>query len=169
MYTNMIAFKILDIQYGWIFAAIETGTGQIAISNSYLQGLHVPGVFLQSIIKLLNKKEQEEWICWHGESTAYLWHFIVRNDVLELFIYDGGSSFGLPLSGNALIKYAASSDAILEANGSLSFFAQSVCDAFKFYSYGEGYDIWQKSKYKDMFPRTELSLLRKILRQNNHK
>lgn len=166
---NIIEFKILDIQHGWIFAAIETDTGQIVLSNSYLQGLQMPGIFIQSIIDLLNKKEQEKWICWHGESTAYIWHLTVRNDILELLIYDGGSSFGLPLSGHALSRYTVSSDTIFEANGSLSFFAQSVCDEFKFYSYGGGYDIWQNSKYKDMFPRTELSLLRKTLRQSNRK
>lgn len=166
---NTIVFKILNVEYGWIFAAIETGTEQIVLSNSYLGGLQMPHIFLKAIIELFNKNEREKWICWHGESNSYIWRLTVKNELLNLFIYDGESSFGLPLEGDALRKYAVPSKTMLEANVSLSFFADSVCDAFKFYSYGEGYAIWQSSRYKDMFPRTAFSQLRRILRQNKPK
>lgn len=169
MCINTLVFKILGIEYGWIFATIETETERIGLSNSYLGGLQMPIIFLKAIIELLHKNEYEKWVCWHGESNSYIWHLIVKNELLKLFIYDGDSSFGLPLEGNALSKYVVSSKTMLQANVWLNLFAQSVCDAFKFYSYGEGYDIWQNSNYKDMFPRTEFSQLRKILRQNGYR
>lgn len=169
MCINTLVFKILDIQYGWIFAALETEDGPVGLSNSYLGGLQMPGIFLKALIELLNKNEHEKWICWHGESNSYVWRLAVKHEMLELFVYDGDSSFGLPLEGSSLSKYAVPSGIILEAKTSLYLFAQSVYDAFKFYSYGEGYETWQNSRYKDQFPRAEVSQLRKILRQNGYK
>ena len=164
MYRTL-KFKILDVKCGWIFAAIDAETEQIGLSNSFLGGLQMPKIFLKAMNELLNKNEYEKWICWHGENNSYIWRLIVNNEILELFIYEGDCSFGMPLEGKSLSKYTASSKTMLEANVSLYLFAQSVCDAFKFYSYGEGYDIWQNSQYKDMFPRAEFSQLRKLLRQ----
>ncbi|MBD5134671.1 MAG: hypothetical protein HDT39_01710 [Lachnospiraceae bacterium] len=161
---DCVQFKISDIKYGWIFATIETQEEQIAISNSYLGGLQMPRVFLKAIIELLDKKEHEKWICWHGESNSYIWYLKVKDESLELCIYEGGSSFGLPLEGELLSKMTEVSRMILETNTLLYLFAVSICDALKFYSYGKGYDIWQSSRYKDLFPRTELSQLRKLLR-----
>lgn len=167
MYIENVQFKITDIEYGWILAEIRTETGQIHISNSYLGGLQMPKIFLQTIIELLNNEEQEKWICWHGENNSYIWHLIIRNDLLELCIYEGDSSFGLPLEGKLLHKNAKSSQILLKTNTLLYPFALSVCDALKNYSYGKGYDIWQTSKYRDQFPKTEYSQLRKMLRKIN--
>lgn len=169
MCLNTLKFRILDIEYGWIFAVIETETGVIALSNSYLGGLQMPQIFLKAINGLLSNNEYEKWLCWHGESNAYIWHLMINNELFKLIIYDGDSSFGLPLEGNTLSNYSSSSRTLLEANGSLFSFSQSICDAFKVYSFGEGYDVWQNSQYKDTFPRTEFSRLRRILRQNRYK
>lgn len=70
----------MDIKYGWLIAAIDTENGQIGISNTYLGGRHMPAIFLNAIIELFNKKRQEIWICWHGESNSYIWHLIVKKD-----------------------------------------------------------------------------------------
>lgn len=164
MNTESVEFKIIDIEHGWIFAEIETETTQINIFNSYLGGLQMPAAFLQAITELLGKKEHEKWICWHGESNSYIWYLKVQDEMLELCIYEGDSSFGFPTEGNSLKKDAESSQIILKTNTSPYPFALSVCNALKYYSYGEGYDIWQNSKYKDMFPRDEYSRLRKLLR-----
>lgn len=169
MNTENVEFKIIDIEHGWIFAEIQTETVQISISNSYLGGLQMPGVFLKTMIELLSRKEQEKWICWHGESNSYIWYLKTRDESLELCIYEGDSSFGFPLEGNSLNENAEASQLILKTNTNLYPFALSVCNALKYYSYGEGYDVWQKSKYKDMFPRDEYSQLRKILRMSKCK
>ena len=60
MCINTLVFKILDIQYGWIFAALETEDGPVGLSNSYLGGLQMPGIFLKALIELLNKNEHEK-------------------------------------------------------------------------------------------------------------
>lgn len=169
MNTETVQFKIIDIEHGWIFAEIETETAQVSISNSYLGGLRMPAVFLQTITELLSREEHEKWICWHGESNSYIWHLRTRDEILELCIYEGDSSFGFPSEGSSLKKDAESSQIILKINTSLYSFALSVCNALKYYSYGEGYAIWQNSKYKDMFPRDEYSGLRKILRSGKCK
>lgn len=70
----------MDIKYGWLIAAIDTENGQIGISSTYLGELHMPAIFLNTIIELLNKKRQEIRICWHGESKSYIWHLIVKKD-----------------------------------------------------------------------------------------
>lgn len=163
--VNHVQFKISDVKYGWIFATIETETKQINISNSYLGGLQMPSIFLNAIIELLSKKNQEKWICWHGESNSYIWYLNVKDECLELCIYEGDSSFGLPLEGKTLNKTVEFSQLILKTDTWLYSFAISVCDAFKIYSFGKEYEIWQSSKYKDLFPRTELSQLRQLLRR----
>lgn len=169
MGINNLKFKILDVEHGWILAMIETETEQVFLSNSYLGGLQMPQTFLKAINELLSNNKREKWLCWYGENNSYIWHLMIINDSLKLFIYDGDSSFGFPSEGNILSKYSVSAETLLEANSSLFLFAQSVCDAFKVYSFGEEYDIWQNSQYKDMFPRAEFSQLRRILRQNRYK
>lgn len=167
MYIDTLTFKISDIKCGWIFAVIETETGEMVLSNSYLGGLQMPKIFLKAMSELLSNHEHEKWLSWYGESNSYIWHLIIKNELLELVICDLDSSLVLPLEGKALSKYLVPSKTLLKVNASLLLFAQSVCEAFKFYSFGEGYDIWQNSKYKDRFPREELSRLRKILRRTD--
>lgn len=166
---DYVQFKISDVKHGWIFATLETEEKQVQLLNSYLGGLQMPRVFLKAITELLCKKEDEKWVCWHGESNSYIWHLKVKDECLELCIYEGGSSFGLPLEGELLNKTAEASQMILKTNTCLHLFASSVCAALKFYSYGKGYDIWQNSKYKDTFPKAEYSQLRKILRKSKYK
>lgn len=47
MCLNTLKFKILNIEYGWIFAVIETETEQIALYNSYLADCRCPKYFLK--------------------------------------------------------------------------------------------------------------------------
>lgn len=158
-------FRISGIDYGWIFAEIETETKHIDLCNSYLGGRLMPKTFLQAFIDLYSKTKLENWICWHGESNSFIWHLKSRYELLELSIYEGESSFGLPLEGSALYKNIKSAPAIMETATWLHTFSLSVYNSFKYYSYGKGYELWQNSKYKDMFPRQEYSNLRKILRK----
>lgn len=72
MHINNVQFNISGIEHGWILAVIETENEQIRLSNSYLGGLKMPKAFLQAIIELLCEKEQERWLCWHGENNSYI-------------------------------------------------------------------------------------------------
>lgn len=76
----------------------------------------MPKALLQTIIELLSNEEQEKWICWHGENNSYIWHLKIRNELLELCIYEGDSSFGLPIEGKLLNKNTESSQILLKTN-----------------------------------------------------
>lgn len=89
MCLDTLKFKILNIEYGWILAVIETETEQIALYNSYLGGLQMPQIFLKAVNELLMGNKHEKWLCWHGESNSYTLHLMTKSELLKLFIYEG--------------------------------------------------------------------------------
>ena len=162
------AFRIWKVEYGWIFAEIETAGKRVRLSDSCLGGLQMPGIFLKTFAGLFDGTEKEKWLCWHGESSSWIWHLVSKHDILFIELFEGGCSFGMPLEGEELCRYTGSSDRILEINTFLYPFSASVCHAFQCCSYGEGYEAWQNSRYREAFPKAELSLLRKRLRRKSH-
>ena len=152
---------------GWLRFSILGIKKFCETSNSYLGGLQMPGIFLKTFAGLFDGPEKEKWLCWHGESSSWIWHLVSKHDNLSIELFEGGCSFGMPLEGEELRRYTGSSDRILKINTFLYPFSASVCHAFQCCSYGEGYEAWQNSRYREAFPKAELSLLRKRLRRKS--
>ena len=129
----------------------------------------MPKIFLKAMSELLGNHEHEKWLSWYGESNSYIWHLIIKNELLELVIYDLDSSLVLPLEGKALSKYLVPSKTLLKVNASLLLFTHNLyAKRLNFIVLvREGYDIWQIPNTKIGFLGEELSRLRKILRRTD--
>ena len=165
MKDNHFDFRITEIKHGWIFAQTNILDHTIDLANSYLGGLELPKALLRVSHALLTGGAASEWLCWHGESRAQIWHMEKSGDHLCLRIYEAGSSFGLPVCGGELERYVRHTEPAMVAKLDVFTFANCVCEAFKDYRYGENLDQWQSGEFKEYFPEEEYKALRKALRK----
>ncbi len=161
-FCEEILFQITGIENGWIFAEIIKTDAQIEISNSYLGGLHMPKYFLKVLIDLAENKERETWVTWHGESSKFLWEMKKEEELLELSIHESFQSLGT-LSDEVICKNEKDNNCLFHAKTYFYSFALQIYEAFKAYSYGAGYNLWQNTEFADTFPRSELSQLKRNL------
>ena len=159
-----ISFHITSIENGWLFAELDLYDHHIDLVNSHLGGGELPKALIHVCNAVLLGNTMSQWLCWHGESHAIIWHIEKDIDQLCLKVYSIGCSFGLPVCGEGLAASVNNIDPYLTACLDIYTFAQSVCHAFKECRYGEMLEQWQGSEFKDHFPETEYQALRKLIR-----
>lgn len=158
------SFRITSINSGWLFANLELSGRQVQLENSYLGGLDLPKALVKACCALLSEPTSSQWLCWHGESIAQLWHLQKESDQLYLKMYRIGSSFGLPVCGDPLAQKSQRVAPEVSAVIDPFVFAQSILQAFKEYKLPDAFAQWQSSGFRDHFPEEEYHALRKLLR-----
>lgn len=162
--SEYLQFQITSLENGWIFAEISNADKKVHLANSYLGGQELPKAMLHALNRLLSEDSSTEWICWHGESQAFIWHLERQGRDLHLEVFRAGYSFGFPVYGDGLEEIANKAELIVSLNADIWMFAQTVCDAFKEYRFGEKSEQWQCSGFGDYFPNKEYQMLRRRLR-----
>ena len=165
MKDNHFDFRITEIKHGWIFAQANILGHTIDLANTYLGGLELPKALLRVSHALLTGRAASEWLCWHGESRAQIWHMEESGGYLRLNIYEAGSSFGLPVCGEGLERCVRHTEPAITARLDVFTFANRICEAFKDYRYGDTLAQWQNSEFKDYFPEEEYKILRQALKK----
>ena len=161
---DSFSFYITEIKNGWIFAQADISGQAIVLANSYLGGLELPKALVRITHALLTGSTSSEWLCWHGETSAQIWHIEKSDDQLCLHIYEAGSSFGLPVCGGELERYVHHTEPAMDAKLDVFIFANCIYEAFKSYRYGDTLAQWQNSEFKEYFPEEEYKNLRQALK-----
>lgn len=158
------SFRITSLENGWLFAKLALSGCEIELANSYLGGLELPGALIRMCNDFLSGAVSSQWLCWHGESHAVVWHLEKEQELLCLKIYRLGSSFGLPVCGEGLAQKVQTKEPERSDDFDTLAFAQTVFYAFREYRFGDRLAQWQGSEFKDHFPDAEYRVLRKLLR-----
>lgn len=159
-----MSFYITSIENGWLFADLELGEQKIQLANSCLGGLELPKALIKVCNAVLLDNAADQWLCWHGESCAHIWHLQRDVDHLSMKTYSLDSSFGLPVCGESMAQKIQWLTPELTVSIDRYVFAQTIYHAFKSCRFGDMLAQWESSEFKNYFPEEEYHTLRKLLR-----
>lgn len=155
----MNVFEINKISYGWFevcFTPHDEKQGWL-VNSDYL-GCDAPMLFLDALADILEKKSDEEWLCWQDEPGAYILRLAPEDGKINVKIFLGKDSLDLPYRGAEL---ASEEKKFYYEN---SFETKQLLDdvlvSFSLYENGNGLALY--NKHWGEFPEKEYKRLKKF-------
>lgn len=149
----MQILKIESIKHGWF----EMRIGKHYIDCSDYLGTDTPKDLLEAVYNLLQKKTEEEWLCWDDEPGAFIMSLeLIENKILVTLYGALLPSYNIQRSAKTLEENCGEQEwsEIVD----LTQFLDELVTEFSLYKDGTGRCIYEKNWM--LFPETEFSALR---------
>lgn len=155
----MNVFEIHGIHDGWFevcFTPRDEKQGWL-VNSDYL-GCDAPMLFLDALADILEEKSTEEWLCWQDEPGAYILRIVPENGKINVKIFIGKDSDGLPYRGRELA--AEQKEFYYEDSFEIKQLLDDVLVSFSHYENGNGLALY--NKHWGEFPEKEYQRLKKF-------
>ena len=156
-------FEIQAIHYGWFDICFTPHAEKKGfLTNSDYMGCDAPKLFLDAFANLLERKSQEEWLCWQDEPGAYILHILMeeKNFSVEIY-YSKKYSLDLPYSGAELANEV--DKLVYENIFETHYLLDDIVWQFSLYENGNGLRLY--NKHWGDFPKKEYHRLRQCARE----
>lgn len=155
----MNVFEIHGIRWGWFEVCFTPhDEKQGFLRNSDYLGCDAPALFLDALADILEEKSREEWLCWQDEPGAYILRLAFEVGKVNVEIFLGKDSLGLPYRGAELA--AEQKEFYYKNSFEIKQLLEDVLVSFSLYENGNGLALY--NEHWGEFPEKEYKRLREF-------